>query len=248
MIRQQPMSGICSHWVRGTVIGLLAGVLAGCSADRASNANQHVERVKVLGGWVRWVAPKSLRADRMVYHRRMPTDQDAPYLTVWDTIEKPELVAIRDSGQSLFGTYWMIEFVDQDGKAVGAGQVHTGYDEVPYCLLEVKTDNPDLPPTYRGRWIPAIGFLGLIPLAQFDVSQPFRFYIGDVDEEPGANYLDVEPVEFDADIPEIKSGVGILGRAPCRCRAGEKMLMHVMPESELLRRIVPTAPTTQPRG
>lgn len=208
-------------------IGVLA--LLGCGGRGGAG---QMASVQVFERQMPWTAPPSLKADRML----VPGWPDYPYRwyasALWDVDGETKLVALRLSPQTLFGEWWDVEAVDKSGRVTKQGQIHCQAGERPFCLLEIKTDNQDLPPAYRNRWALAIGLLGKKEWPRFDPSKPFRFYAGvnRVTNDKAFNWIDVEPVVRDEDQSEVKSGVGILDRAKCECRPAERVLVGMMPQ------------------
>lgn len=232
-------AGLAAKWVVcRIVLSLLMLGVCGCEHEgkRASDWPRTVQSVNAFGEGVAWKAPTSLKPTRMMVG---PSVAEADvYAAVWDAEDEPRLVALSMSDASTFGDGiwgWDVEVLNKDGRIVRRGRVRCGYSrELPYCLLEIKTNNPKLPPSYRGRWTLAIGLQDVGGLMGFEVDQPFHFATDDADMRDRMNNLVVEPVEW-AGEKFTSPAQEILDESPCICRPAEKVLKRFMHEGAVAR-------------
>jgi hypothetical protein len=209
---------------KAATIGALSAILicacAGCALRPA--------HVNAFGQKLAWTSPHSLNIDRMVVAGRGGDPPD--YCTsLWDAGGEARLVATRLSPLHLFGDSWDVLVVDRDGRVVRRGQLRCQADDIPYCLLEVNTNNGALPVASRNHWVLAIGLVGKFEAPSFDPQKPFRFFAGGggfIDVK-SANWIDVEPVQWD-DEPAFTRGVEVLGQASCEVRLAERSIVRLM--------------------
>jgi hypothetical protein len=223
-------------------IGLVA--MGGCQSPSVRG-----KQVEAFDSTLEWREPTSLSADRM----KATAEQDDAdlYRAEWTRQGSRMLVVLEKNPLTTFGQWWHVKVLDETGKVWRSGEVHCWERMTPYCLLEVRTENEALPETYRNQWVLAIGSVRDGDQHKVDVQKPFRFYAGQgwTNVDQSANWINVEPVEWDEDVSSIRRGVGILDGAPCLCRPAENSLQHVMSEAQVSRACTEcdsAAPSSQP--
>jgi hypothetical protein len=212
-------------------MALMGGYCFGCQCQKS--------QVHVFARTISWAPPGSLLPSRM--NVSLPSSdpyRDAGWhrKALWNVDQPARLVVLENSGVLLFGAHWNVAVMSRCNEVLRTGTVHCNRNDLPYCLLQIKTDNPALPKSYNNRWILAVGLLDQNYAKEFDPTKKFRFYCGDrPNVEPDANWLDVEPVEWNSDESEINVGIGILSLAPCECQPAEAELISVIPQQALVR-------------
>ena len=95
-----------------------------------------------------------LTKDRMVQKSRTDAQTCS---AVWDSVDGPRTVELTRSQLEFFGSTWFVVVKGPSGEVIRQGQLRCNEEEIPYCLVEVKTANEEFPPSYRNKWILAIG-------------------------------------------------------------------------------------------
>jgi hypothetical protein len=147
---------------------------------------------------------------------------------IWNRNNIHKLVVLHDTGLSMGGDWWTVKVLNEQGQVEREGRLHCESGAIPYCLVEVYTDNAILPREDRNHWILAIGLVLARNRASFRAENPIRFYAGEnpADSNPAVNWIDVEPVEWKDAAFGPGAGTSMLAKADCLCRPAEKELHH----------------------
>ena len=92
------------------------------------------------------------------------------YWSTWAKDGKMLYVALGRESANLYGQGYRVRIYSRRGTVVGTGRVVLEEEDVPYCLLEVRTGHRALPEEHRSRWVLALGSLPLDASIK-DVSQ-----------------------------------------------------------------------------